>query len=569
MVLAAVAVAIVVEKSARTQALADLTRSQQVFVDEHAARAARLELIARVVAEEPRLKAVVATPGVDHRTVLGVAEELRAAVDLAFFIITDAQGNVLADVLQPDGAGDLSGLPLFAAAQGSGHAEGVLTDEDRAFQIDVRRMRVGTHDVGWLLIGQRLDDAVAEAVARDAGTSVLLSIDQKPLAAASPDGLSRDILQQLLVTSVGGSAKLASREFLTVSDNYPETTSGLRYAMVASLDRALQPGRRLLFLLGGILLAALPLGLFAAGWISRRLSQPLVALSQLADRIGAGELNAQSQAFGPREATALGESMNRMAHALQASRAALVEQQRLEKELEIAARIQTAILPKVLSAPRLQISAIMRPATEVGGDYYDIIAAPNGCWLAIGDVAGHGLTSGLVMMMVQSVLGALARKNPESPAAIINDVNAVLFDNIRHRLEQDEHVTLNLMRYTDDGTLRFAGAHEDLIICPQEGAPQIVPTPGMWVGATEDISGHTTEHTTRLAPGDLLILHTDGMTEALNTERKQFGIERLADAVAKRRRLPVQEIRDQIMQEVLAWGTEQTDDMTLVVIRYV
>src|SRR6185312_8425348 len=133
--------------------------------------------------------------------------------------------------------------------------------------------------------------------------------------------------------------------------------------------------------------------------------------------------------------------------------------ERLEKEMEIAARIQTSILPRALAVPGLEIAASMRTASEVGGDYYDVVGTADGCWLGIGDVAGHGLGTGLVMLMMQSGFGALARKMPDAgPRDLVLALNAMLVDNVRDRLRQREHATLTLLRYRQDGTLTYAGA---------------------------------------------------------------------------------------------------------------
>ncbi|HYP90915.1 MAG TPA: SpoIIE family protein phosphatase, partial [Polyangiaceae bacterium] len=106
----------------------------------------------------------------------------------------------------------------------------------------------------------------------------------------------------------------------------------------------------------------------------------------------------------------------------------LANKQRLEKELEIGARIQTCLLPKTVAIPELELAAKMVPASEVGGDYYDAFAAGSGGFIGIGDVAGHGLTSGLVMLMVQSVIGALGRKSPEAaPSELVSALNTVLY----------------------------------------------------------------------------------------------------------------------------------------------
>ena len=116
----------------------------------------------------------------------------------------------------------------------------------------------------------------------------------------------------------------------------------------------------------------------------------------------------------------------------EATKRQVAERQRLEKEMEIAARIQTSILPRDVSVAGLEIAAAMHAATEVGGDYYDVVPVDDGCWIGIGDVAGHGLGTGLVMLMMQSGIGALARKMPDAaPRDLLLALNTMLVENVR------------------------------------------------------------------------------------------------------------------------------------------
>lgn len=244
--------------------------------------------------------------------------------------------------------------------------------------------------------------------------------------------------------------------------------------------------------------------------------------------------------------------------------------QRLEKELEIGARIQTCLLPGSIDIPGLEVAARMTPASEVGGDYYDAFPVPGGAFIGIGDVAGHGLTSGLVMLMVQSVVGALGRRYPEAaPKDLVNALNAVLHDNIRHRLHNKEHVTFTLFRYFDGGRLTFAGAHEELVVYRKRTQQiEFVETPGTWLGAMKDISKFTTDSELQLEAGDILVLYTDGVTEAMNAAREQFGLERLGELVKSGAEKPVDALCGSIHDAVMSWCGVADDDVTLLVARY-
>jgi serine phosphatase RsbU (regulator of sigma subunit) len=120
-----------------------------------------------------------------------------------------------------------------------------------------------------------------------------------------------------------------------------------------------------------------------------------------------------------------------------------VKKAKHDEELEIARRVQTRILPRRFDVPGWDIAATMIPATDIGGDYYDVLTTKQGAFLAIGDVSGHGLDAGLVMMMMQSAMAAIVAMRPGgSPRDMLMGLNEVLYDNIRTRMESREHVTI-------------------------------------------------------------------------------------------------------------------------------
>jgi DNA-binding LacI/PurR family transcriptional regulator/serine phosphatase RsbU (regulator of sigma subunit) len=254
----------------------------------------------------------------------------------------------------------------------------------------------------------------------------------------------------------------------------------------------------------------------------------------------------------------------------EATRRQIAERQRLEKEMEIAAGIQASILPRNLVVDGLDIAATMLPASEVGGDYYDVFPVSDGCWIGIGDVAGHGLRTGLVMLMIQSGIGTLGRQSPHlRPAELLPFLNDLIFDNVHQRLANDEHATLTLLRYHRDGTIVFAGAHEDIIVCRERtGECEIVPTPGVWLGARRHIAAATIDSTLRLEHGDLIVLYTDGAMEAMSANHEQYGVERICGEVQRARHEPVATIRDRIVASVRRWMARQDDDITVMVARY-
>lgn len=265
-----------------------------------------------------------------------------------------------------------------------------------------------------------------------------------------------------------------------------------------------------------------------------------------------------------REQTAIIEAKVRRESALERE-AALAS---LRKELEIAAQLQTFLQPRDLLAPGLEIAAGMANASEVSGDYYDIRPTHDGCWIGIGDVAGHGLNAGLVMLMIQSGLGALIMDTPHGlPHDVLLPLNRMLHDNLRSRMGRDDHATLTLCRFFCDGRLTFSGAHEDILVCGSNGC-RFEPTPGTWLGIQADISRGLHKGVLQLCAGDLVVLFTDGVPEA-RRDHESFGLQRLAAAVEARRHLPVAQIERELMQATLEFGgTPPRDDTTIIVMRY-
>ena len=259
---------------------------------------------------------------------------------------------------------------------------------------------------------------------------------------------------------------------------------------------------------------------------------------------------------------------SKRAHELLLDRA--VTAAREQEELAIAQRVQTSLLPRKFAVPGLEIAAKMIPASEVGGDYYDVLPVDGGCWIAVGDVSGHGLDAGLIMLMLQSSLSTTVLAHPDArPGDVLRLVNSALVHNIRGRLGARDHVTLSLLRYTVDGRIVYSGAHEEMIVLRRRsGAVETITTPGTWLGARRDVGKFFVDNELRLEDGDLLVLYTDGITEARDDGGKMFDLERLVAAVQAVAHKPAVLVRDNVLTEVRRYMARQQDDMTLLVIRY-
>jgi serine phosphatase RsbU (regulator of sigma subunit) len=205
----------------------------------------------------------------------------------------------------------------------------------------------------------------------------------------------------------------------------------------------------------------------------------------------------------------------------------------------------------------------MFPAQEVGGDYYDIIQTPTGDkWIAMGDVSGHGFDSGLIMMMAQTSLISMVNNCVGAkPSGVLNSVNSVIRENIS-RLGSDHYMTMMAI-HLNDSQMTVAGKHQDMLIY-RAGSSQTetIPTEGTWLGITDNIEKYLKDTSVRIEDGDIVLLFTDGITEAANTDGEMYGQVRLEQALNQYADLPVRKLLDKIVEEVTAFQEEQIDDMT-------
>jgi sigma-B regulation protein RsbU (phosphoserine phosphatase) len=573
--LAIAATGIVLRRAARQGVADDLARTQRVFEDLQSYRRSLIRAEARVIADEPRLKAVVATEDVSAATLIGVARDLRKLLQSDLFILVDADGHLRLDLANPDAAdADLGQVAVVAAALRSGEGSGVWTDGARVYQVEAKRMMFGAQILGAVVTGFAFDDAVAKAVHQQTGVDVVIENEGRLVAACPRDRYAGAARTLASVPTAGADVtelELGGTHLLARAALVPGYLGGdrLRYLMAGSLDAALVPAHRLLGLLVGTLGVALLFGLAWASALTRRLSRPIEQLVGLTRAIAAGRLEERAPAARILEVEALGRAMNQMSDELRQGRQLAAIKRRLEEELEIATRIQTSILPRRFEIEGLEIAACMLPTTEVGGDYFDVIALPDVCWLGMGDVAGHGLTAGLVMLMVQSATAGLVQAEPHArPRDHLVALNAVIYENVRRRLAQDEHVTYTLFRIDRDGLVTFAGAHEEIVIWrASERRCERVRTPGPWLGTGYSIQSTAVDSSLRLAPGDLMIVYTDGVTEAMNGTHQQYGLVRLCAEVERLHAEPVAYIRDQIIDSVHRFEVRQQDDLTLMIVR--
>jgi len=248
------------------------------------------------------------------------------------------------------------------------------------------------------------------------------------------------------------------------------------------------------------------------------------------------------------------------------------ENVRMGAQLEIARQLQKMVLPADAELKKivgLDIAGFMEPADEVGGDYYDVLQCHDSIVCSIGDVTGHGLESGVLMLMVQMAVRTLLETNITEPEMFLNTLNRAVYENVQ-RMNSDKNLTLSLLWY-HQGTMRFSGQHEEILVVRKGGYLERIDTfdLGFMVGLEADITEFLAQREVHLQTGDGVVLYTDGVTEARNPEKKLYGIERLCEVVSLHWQQPSSQIQQAIITDVRQHISTQKiyDDITLLVIK--
>jgi sigma-B regulation protein RsbU (phosphoserine phosphatase) len=244
------------------------------------------------------------------------------------------------------------------------------------------------------------------------------------------------------------------------------------------------------------------------------------------------------------------------------------ELERKKAELEVARDIQMSLLPATLpDVPGIDLAARSIPAKEVGGDFYDVILLPgHKTGLIIADVSGKGVPAALFMALSRTVLRATATWHAR-PGDAIRDANAMITADAGSGM----FVTLFFGVYDAQAhQLTYVNAgHNPPILFRNNGLTEELRGTGIALGVLEET--HYNEQSISLSPGDLLVLYTDGVTEAMDAREEQYGTERLLDAVRSMPKKSAAEVLNRIVERVNGFSgpTPQYDDVTLMILRVV
>ncbi|MEZ5672082.1 MAG: MASE1 domain-containing protein [Thiotrichaceae bacterium] len=248
------------------------------------------------------------------------------------------------------------------------------------------------------------------------------------------------------------------------------------------------------------------------------------------------------------------------------------ENRRMSVELAVTRQLQQMILPRteeLQQIAELDIAGFMESATEVGGDYYDVLQHNGHIKIGIGDVTGHGLASGVLMLMVQTAVRTLFINNNNNEREFLNILNSLLYNNLQ-RMQSDKNLTLSLLDY-HQGRLRISGQHEEVLLVRKNGEIERIDTLelGFMLGIEPDIDEFITYYDTHLQPDDGVVLYTDGLTEARNADGKIYGIDRLCAVISHHWQCSAVETQRAIIADLKhhVGSAKIYDDITLLIIK--
>ncbi|HEX4580645.1 MAG TPA: PP2C family protein-serine/threonine phosphatase [Acidobacteriaceae bacterium] len=249
-----------------------------------------------------------------------------------------------------------------------------------------------------------------------------------------------------------------------------------------------------------------------------------------------------------------------------AGRRALANEQQLtliQRELEIAQRIQLSILPSAFPHSRsFRVAARYLPMTSVAGDFYDfLLTNDHEAGLLIADVSGHGIPAALIASMVK-VAAATQRAEAGRPSELLSGINNVLCGNTQSQFVTAGYVYLNASLKE----LRYSAAAHPPMLLLRNGEITEITENGLMLAAF-DFADYTTR-THPIEPGDRLVLYTDGLLEAENVDGEQFGPGRLHARIRETANLSGSEAADQIISSVQGWSSTQNDDLTILLCDY-
>jgi sigma-B regulation protein RsbU (phosphoserine phosphatase) len=441
-----------------------------------------------------------------------------------------------------------------------------------------------------LPVDQEVVERIRDRTGMRAGDVTIRTVDAKPLVGRLRSAATAFFRRE---TPPSGTAAAGRNVILLEYHDWP--TGGTDRASV-SLDvrvrelyarlSSAQPrltgrafGDILLFLLvfvAGLFLIIQVVAIIMGLSLARSITSSVHELFMGTERVRQGDFTHRMKIKAQDQLGELAKSFNEMTASIEQLLQTEAEKKRLEEELRIARQIQMSLLPPgPLLVPGLEVTALCVPAREVGGDYYDfLLLGDRRVGVLIADVSGKGTSAALYMAELKGLVLSLSHIY-QSPKDLLIEVNRIISDNLDSR----SFITMTYAVIDlEAGTVTYARAgHTPMIYLPAQPAgseAQVLAPSGLVVGLRLDgiqkkFVELLEEQTIRIGPGDVIVLYTDGVTEAMNVDSDLFGDARLSRIIEEHGHLDSSELRERILREVEAFvgPADQHDDMTMILIK--
>jgi serine phosphatase RsbU (regulator of sigma subunit)/energy-coupling factor transporter transmembrane protein EcfT len=474
-----------------------------------------------------------------------------------------------------DGAG--THMSTRAVAWPKGGRQAVILDVpvDQAFERELlSKAGVALGEISEVPVLRR-SDSTREPDRGRANSARSLIVDPSKLALGRSDGRRPWVdMVDAVRWEQGQNVQLTVQFFTSLRDIYT------RLVQTSSLSPGdISPAQVLVLILTivGILFLIIQVVAFSMGLaLARSITGSVHELFAGTERVRRGDFTGRVSIKSRDQLGELSASFNSMTSSIEDLLLQKAEKERMEQELRIARNIQMSLLPQgPLVMPGVALIAHCEPAREVGGDYYDFMPIDDHTFgILVADVSGKGTSAALYMAELKGIMMSLSQRH-RSPRELLIEADRI----ISRHLDSRSFITVTyLVVDLRAGMLQYARAgHCPLVYVPgpyaQRRKPQLMAPDGLVLGLTLD-QGRTfnrllEEVSLPLGRGDLLVLYTDGITEAMNRDGECFGDARLASLIGQHADLPAEELRERILREIDSFteSAVQQDDMTMVVLR--
>ena len=336
------------------------------------------------------------------------------------------------------------------------------------------------------------------------------------------------------------------------------------------IDDAVMAGHRRILIVGLLSLAGGWAGIFGLVYITMN---PFRRLSKWIRDIGHGEVRDEMEFDGSDEVGEIAQAFNEITVKFRKSQENLAEQERLQKEMQVAQEIQHTLLPA--SFPDIEgyeLASYYEAAKEVGGDYFDFVEVDRDTLgVVVADVSGKGVPGSLIMTMIRTALRTEARGNKNAAEVlsrvndfVMNDMKRGMFVTIFYMILDSKRRTINYASAGHNPMILYRGQTKKSYYLNPRGFPIGISLPD------KDLFRNSIESDSiQLREDDVLIVYTDGITEAMDHRRERFGDERLLESIRKYGNMKAEPLVEKIHQDIgtFTGGHAQSDDITLVAIR--